>query len=380
MEPTVTRATLRRAIGRQMRAEFFRRYPAGYVVLTGTPTTVNLYSSSLTQSTTDFWVGHYAYLATGTYAGQERLVTTFTPASDLAVVEYAFGGSPAAGDYLELHSPWPATQIHDAIDMAISRVADSFPNVVVDESLVFEQDKMQYDLTQLEYQPLEMLQVWAEKTTSGSTGVAQAGAALTITAAAGADLSDVDSNWKVSIYYGTGSGQMRNVSTASNTTKVVTITSAWDTNPDTTSYYRLWDPSKQQTPWVQMYCLRFDSNQYPSLMDLPCLYPNEYGLRFRFKYLARSSNLTSDSATTTVPQEYIIYKALSILHDSFIPDNRVDRAMHADVAQYFDQLAGAYETRKWANRPAGTLWQAGIDSALGGGNFGTDGDPLGWRG
>jgi len=72
------------------------------------------------------------------------------------------------------------------------------------------------------------------------TGTAQAGAATTITLAAGANATDDHYNYD-SIYItgGTGSGQRKTVTDYNGTTKVATVDSAWSTNPDATSTYEV---------------------------------------------------------------------------------------------------------------------------------------------
>lgn len=72
------------------------------------------------------------------------------------------------------------------------------------------------------------------------TGTAQAGAATTITLAASASaLNDVYNNYTVYITSGTGVGQSRIINDYVGSTKVATVSVAWDTNPDATSVYSL---------------------------------------------------------------------------------------------------------------------------------------------
>lgn len=74
---------------------------------------------------------------------------------------------------------------------------------------------------------------------------AQAGAALTITLAATTDHADLTfyNSKKIVIKEGTGKGQVRSVPAAgdnwNNTSKVLTVGVAWDTNPDNTSVYEI---------------------------------------------------------------------------------------------------------------------------------------------
>ncbi|MFZ9156025.1 MAG: hypothetical protein ACO22A_06705, partial [Schleiferiaceae bacterium] len=72
------------------------------------------------------------------------------------------------------------------------------------------------------------------------TGTAQAGAAGTITLAAGASaVDDLYNGERVEIIEGTGSGQSRLITDYNGTTKVATVDRNWIVNPDNTSVYAI---------------------------------------------------------------------------------------------------------------------------------------------
>jgi hypothetical protein len=74
--------------------------------------------------------------------------------------------------------------------------------------------------------------------TAMSTGTAQAGAASTITLAAGANANDDFYNGAtVTIYGGTGAGQTRQIQDYNGTSKVATVNRAWAVTPSTDSTY-----------------------------------------------------------------------------------------------------------------------------------------------
>ncbi|HSF94773.1 MAG TPA: hypothetical protein VLA52_07080, partial [Thermohalobaculum sp.] len=77
-------------------------------------------------------------------------------------------------------------------------------------------------------------------TAADETGTAQAGAAGTITLAAGASATDDNYNGMViETTGGTGSGQTRVIYDYNGTTKVASITPAWTTTPDATTTYAI---------------------------------------------------------------------------------------------------------------------------------------------
>lgn len=105
-------------------------------------------------------------------------------------------------------------------------------------------------MTAQERQPVDVLELTLDKctlihgvgacTASTANGTAQAGAASTITLAAGASaVTDFYKYMEVYIVSGTGSGQSRQITAYNGTTKVATVETAWTTNPDATSVYRI---------------------------------------------------------------------------------------------------------------------------------------------
>jgi hypothetical protein len=72
---------------------------------------------------------------------------------------------------------------------------------------------------------------------SFATGTATAGGASTITNSAKTWTTNQWTNYQIRIVSGTGAGQIRTI--ASNTGTVITVSSAWTTNPDATSVYSI---------------------------------------------------------------------------------------------------------------------------------------------
>lgn len=73
---------------------------------------------------------------------------------------------------------------------------------------------------------------------ASSTGTATAGAAQTITLAAGeSSIDDYNIGAEIRITGGIGIGQVRTIQSYVGSTKIATVTEAWDVNPDATSVY-----------------------------------------------------------------------------------------------------------------------------------------------
>jgi hypothetical protein len=94
------------------------------------------------------------------------------------------------------------------------------------------------------YDPADAADLGLSALTAGvmDTGTAQAGAASTITLKSATSIT-LDSNSVIMLTGGTGAGQTGRVSSYNGTTKVATMTTAWNTTPNsTTTYDVLWSP------------------------------------------------------------------------------------------------------------------------------------------
>ena len=111
------------------------------------------------------------------------------------------------------------------------------------------------------------------------TGTAQAGTSTTITLDAGASsTNDLYFNLSIEITSGTGSGQRRIISDYVGSTKVATVSSAWTTNPNATSVFRI----------VGLDLVAFGFSHVSYLMTVPA---NDTQFAFRAKSGASAGSL-----------------------------------------------------------------------------------------
>jgi len=321
-----------------------------------------------------FWKGQYAWVIE---AKEERRITDYQygSTSGSLSLEYALTAAASSSDSIEITSIWPPAQIHESIDAAIAQASKQYPSIIVDETMIVEENKMAYALSGLSSTPWQLLQVYLERNVSGITGNPTASGATSLTDSA-QDFSTCDTDHFVSIYAGTGSGQLRETSTG-DSDGVLTV-ATWTTTPDTTSYYKFWDASNQQQDWARITNIRTDAVEYPSNLYFSDLYSGDYGSRIRLVYLSNQNSLASDSDVTTVPLLYVTHKALAMMHDSVIGDNRVDRAVHANLAEYYSNLADKYLAESPRRRPPGTVWHGESQGSRGSARNDNIGDPLGW--
>lgn len=368
-ENTNTLQQLRRIICLELRMPFFVKYGTAQTVTAGSTTTAPV-DTKLTQAD-DYWNGDFFYHIS---TQASRQVTDFAATTDTLTLEYALS-SITTGDSYELHSIWNTYDIHAAINRAIEQASKSFPDTVIDETIVLEEDKLAYTISGLTKKPWIVTKLWIERNTNVLRGTATSGSAtdLTDTSLIGG-ISDVDTNWKISIYDGTGSGQIRTVSTADNTTGAITPSSNWTTNPDSTSKYALWNPTEQVYDWFKIESARFDAKEYPDTLYLTSRYPSLYGMRIRIEYLSSVTSLSLEADTTIINKEFIIARACSILHGQMVGDSRYNRELHYGEYVRYKDLADELLSRFRVSTPDVTLWTE--DEQV----YQDINDPLDWQG
>lgn len=342
-EPTTTRKVLRRAIATELGMPFFRRFSAGELTTDTGSTVSKIVDAGLTQRD-GFWNNSWFYAVV---AGEQSLTRSFQANDNSLILETPLTNAPAdTGDTYELHALWPPSDIHAAINQAIQESGKIFSETVVDATLVLEENQLEYSLTSLTKTPFVLNKVWLEQAGTIATGTATAGGATSITVQSVP--SDIDTGWKISIYAGTGSGQIR--AYVSNAGNVITV-AAWTTNPDSTSKYAIWDASQEIYDWQPMHAVYTDSKEFPDVLRFRYPMPQFYGMRIKLEYQALPSELSSDTDTTIVPKKYVMDKAIAILHGQKLNDTKADRDLHYAEFQRYNASADAYLARTAPHMP-----------------------------
>jgi len=372
-EPTRTLQQLRRDICGELRMPFFLLFD-NYSTMTGTPTTTALYDSKLTQPD-DYWNGDSIYVIDGNAGGNVRRVADFKAATDEANPEFAFSATPTSGDKYEIHSRWNAFEIRRAINSAIREGYDAFAEYPIDESLIVKEDTLEYPLT---ITARQVLKLWVENPASASVqGLASGGAATYLEDLDAVFADDAYNAWKISIYAGTGAGQIRVVSDTVASTHRILVSVNWTVSPDGTSKYLVWNPTQQLSEWTRLNAARFYPPDFPTTMYLPGSLDAFVGLRFRIQYEKGPAELSGEADTTVVDPSYIMYRAIAFLHSFRAGDNRFDRATHLQEEERYIKKAQTYLAERGHRGPSQTFWQ---ESDTRGGGAGPVNDPMGWRG
>lgn len=369
-EPTKTRAQLRRELARQLAMPFARRVGDSSTTTSGGSTSTAKDTAKLVQSVS-FWEGSYYYNVT---RDASRLITAFT--TPTLTLEAAISAQ-VDGDTYEIHTIWSAEDLHSALNHAQESAFPAFFDSVIDETLILEEDKLSYLLTGLTLLPHRLLKVFVEQNNTVTRGTADSATGTTLTDAdLIGKLASVGTGWRLSIYAGTGTGQIRTPSSVNNSTGQITV-AAWTTTPDSTSKYTLWNTAVQRDPWERIIPGRPDQQEYPDYFHFFARMPESYGLRIRLQYTSKPSALTAEANTTMVPQTYLMHKARAHLYTQMVDDNRVDRSRYANLAELHEQLAMVYRRENAFRLPGSTLWQEeGHSSGL---RQDPSGNPLGWR-
>jgi hypothetical protein len=184
-------------------------------------------------------------------------------------------------------------------------------------------------------------------------------------------LDAVNTNWYITIYAGTGAGQSRQISSVSGSEVTV---ADWDTNPDITSKYTLFDATEELVGWKLFTDLRFNSPEFPTTMYFNRVHPEDYGMRIRLEYVAVSGELTTESSTTNIPREYLLLKACSELHSQALSSTKADKETHYGEYKRMQDEADEYIVRNAIHIPGTVLLNPDVNERP----FTTNDNPLGW--
>jgi hypothetical protein len=345
-EPSISLTNLRRMICRELKMPFFLRYKNGFLDA-DSGTTTTLVDTALTQKD-KFWNNAWLYRV----ASQEAaLILNFTSLDDTLTLETPITTFTSGDDY-EIHNLWNAYEIHEAINQAIRDTRRVFIETITDELLVVQQDKMSYSLADLSRDPFVISQVWLEQPTSVARGTLVSATATTVTLPAGYLPSALGGDtWYISIYDGTGKGGLRAL-TALTVGGVQASVATWDTNPDSTSKFALWNGSEETNDWYSWNALRYDSSkEFPDVLYFSIRPTDFLGMRIRVEYASLPVELSLEADTTKIPTSYLLPAAVSKLHGHKIGDNRADRDLHFGEARRYQDMADAFLARNAPHRP-----------------------------
>ena len=178
----------------------------------GTSTTVTLRAGA--SAITDFYKNGLVTITSGTGVGQARSITAYDGATKIATVDRAWGTNPSSGSGYIVAPAAPSSSLTNA----------GIAGAVWDEALTAHTLQGSFGQT------LQLL----------NYGTAVAGAANTVTLAAGASAQNsFYNNALIVITAGTGIGQARTITGYVGGTKVATVDRIWSVQPNSSSQYMI---------------------------------------------------------------------------------------------------------------------------------------------
>lgn len=368
-ESTTTLQNLRRTIAKELKMPFARRFPSGYSEVDASSTTSKIIDSALTQKD-NFWNGSWLYFPS---TGEVSLVRSFQANDNAVHLEVPLASTPSAGDDYELHQIWNAVDIHHFINQAILEGGRTWADTVTDETLILEEDKLSYTISGLTRRPWIVTKVFIENRGSVVRGSLQSATSTTAVLESAGILTPVTTpaNWRISIYDGTGKGQIRTVASVNGAE--VTVTS-WTTTPDSTSKYALWDTTDDLSPWIPLDSYTLDAKEYPDTVHFFRRMESWFGMRLRIEYLSEPTELTAEADTTPIPKRWIVPFAVYLMLGQRIMDTKEDREVYSAESERYRIMAEDFRMRNAPHKPDVTLRSAQPRYT-----YIPNGDPLNWR-
>lgn len=367
MEPTYTLQQLRRAIAKELEMPFFKRYKNGFLVA-DSGSVQTLVDSDLTQKD-KFWLNAWVYRI----ATQEASpVINFDATQNQLTFEVPITAF-AASDQYEIHSMWGAYDIHEAINQAIRDSRRIFFETITDESIIIEENKLAYAIGGLDRVPYMIQKVWLEQPATVKRGNIVSATSTSATLPPGVVPPNLTDNWMISIYAGTGKGQVRQLTSTDGISAVGVAT--W-TTPDSTSKFALWNISSQIYDWYPWHAVRYDSTkEFPDLLYFSHRPVDFVGLRIRLEYVSLPIELTTETSTTVIPESYLMPAAIAILHGRRVGDNKTDRELHFAESRRYQEKAEAWLVRNAPHQPDNNILRQSSMSYQP-----NPSDPLNWNG
>lgn len=305
-----TRAELRRQISRVIGEPFQRYFLNGVAIADGTATKPTQLVDTSTSRAFDGmeWKDAWLYISSGTNAGEERAIVSYTSGNGTFTVAPSFGDQAGLvpNTQYEIHWRTSATYKHELINRILRSAypqwsTPRFVDIVICEDETYYDDALGF--------PLDMrrpLTAYLEPHRQGTMFTATAGTTTTVTVAETLQTNQYQGHI-LTVYDGTGRGQWTVVT--SNNAHTLTFP-ALDTAPASGSKLLV----KSQEDWsdgAQIADIRWelDEGDYYSAMHLPDHLQRYRGDLLRLYYTSDVELLTTDIATTYVPQEWIVAEA-----------------------------------------------------------------------
>lgn len=237
------------------------------------------------------------------------------------------------------HNIWSAAEKLAALNFAIRNAYPSWYTETFADTLVVQEDKLEYDLPTM----TRLIDVAVEQSGNYTNGVATGGSTSTLEDTNASWTTNEYAGWHVTLYYGTSAGQYALV--ASNTATALTLTTSgynWTASPDTTSKYCIKDYATQDFAFRPIWGYKVNKTKSPTKLYLAA--PYTPGMYLRLHYVTAPAELSDDADTTIVPDEWLVLQAAARLHLMRMenaPGHHVD--VDQGLFQYYQTLADNFK-------------------------------------
>ena len=296
-EPTSSRLILRRQIATDLGMPFFERFSGGIVLEDSTSADSTIIRDSRLTQSRDYWNSAWVW---NVNTGEHRMNIDFLENENGMIPEFEWVTSPTTSHTIEIFNKWSPLQIHDAINEAIREGFPAFFDVVMDESIVLEANKLEYDLVTsvggrgVLSNAYRIKNIWIEQPAKGSSHTASAGAGFATSRLTDSDATftaNGDTEWRVSTFDGVQSGQTVEVASADSDGNI-TLGTSLNGTPDSTTKFRVWNQVDQIYTWQLLSAIEFDAKDWPNTMYLKNRYSGLYGMLFRIQFISGSTTKT----------------------------------------------------------------------------------------
>jgi hypothetical protein len=386
--PTTSRQTLRRRIARLLKEPFFEYVPDGYIAPTdngGTGYAVigTGYDDLFPED--GMWKRNFLLVIHADGTTEERRITSYTAANGRIEVQPALSTATLTTDTLEIHSRTSATRKHEAINWALE---NAYPHFWQEEYWRLCIPEGYGRLTSAEHLPTD----WKKVNSIWLEPALQQSGPYTATSVTTTTLTDSTQNWAVNqwagyeaaLVRGEGVGQIGTI--LSNTATTLTLTAAISAlvgthlprfylkRPETLGTSLTLEASQA---WIQVADAMVDHDPFTHLYIGEWVQACE-GRTLILSGLKPPSPLTTESGTTPLPADYVMYQAASILDIGQAHQAGADHEGTRFAGRWYAQEAERLRRQKAWQPPVGTKFRPPTSRFGGVGISVRDGNPFDW--
>ena len=335
-----TRAELRRAIGKRLSQPFFRKFGGGSLTASANGTTTTLVDTGHLREGENYWRGSYIYLPS---TGEVREISAFS--NGTVVWQGPIASATTSGMSYEIWSQFTPEEVHEAINRALRGAWPELFSTTSDETMPVQTD-MGFVYTLPTTNTIRRLcEVWLMVYPSSTGTITSTGTNVQVKDTA-ASFTDEDVGSYVAIYEDgeTATGDVRQVSVVDSSTQV-TVSSAFTQVLPTGAKYRLFDPSNSDGWQMMLNDWMVDAEDFPTEVWFSQHFYGYEGYPFKlvYEYEFSSDPLTTETSSTTCPEEFVFNMAMVYLYTirlgsapaAEVPNLEAQIKIHAELAERF---------------------------------------------